>query len=55
LRLANSFDKTKKHLLTAMHLSLSDELHTFNMGEKEKTVLPIFEESELLNIEIETI
>jgi Kef-type K+ transport system membrane component KefB len=58
LRLANSLTKKQKNnsIVTAMHLSLSDELHTFNMGEKEKdSFLPIFEESELLNIEIDTI
>ena len=58
LRLANSLTKKQKSnsIVTAMHLSLSDELHTFNMGEKEKdSFLPIFEESELLNIEIDTI
>jgi hypothetical protein len=38
--------------VTAMHLSLSDELHTFNMGEKEKRQFYLFfEESELLNID----
>ncbi|CAM2840938.1 cation:proton antiporter domain-containing protein [Flavobacterium frigoris] len=58
LRLANSLTKKQKSssIVTAMHLSLSDELHTFNLEEKEKdSFLPIFEESELLNIEIETI
>ncbi|SEA81029.1 transporter, CPA2 family [Flavobacterium gillisiae] len=58
LRLANSLTKKQKSnsIVTAMHLSLSDELHTFNMDEKEKdSFLPIFEESELLNIEIDTI
>jgi hypothetical protein len=39
-----------------MHLSLSDELHSFNRDDKEKRqILSYFEESELLNIEIETI
>ncbi|MEZ7499097.1 cation:proton antiporter [Flavobacterium sp. Arc3] len=58
LRLANSLTQKQKSksIVTAMHLSLSDELHTFNMDEKEKdSFLPIFEESELLNIEINTI
>jgi Kef-type K+ transport system membrane component KefB len=58
LRLANSLTKKQKNssVVTAMHLSLSDELHSFNMEEKEKdSFFPIFEESEVLNIEIETI
>jgi Kef-type K+ transport system membrane component KefB len=58
LRLANSLTKKQKSssIVTAMHLSLSNELHTFNMEEKEKdSFLAIFEESELLNIEIDTI
>lgn len=58
LRLADSLTKKQKSssIVTAMHLSLSNELHTFNMEEKEKdSFLPIFEESELLNIEIDTI
>jgi Kef-type K+ transport system membrane component KefB len=58
LRLANSLTKKQKSssIVTAMHLSLSNELHTFNMEEKEKdSFSAIFEESELLNIEIDTI
>jgi Kef-type K+ transport system membrane component KefB len=58
LRLANSLTKKQKNssVVTAMHLSLSNELHSFNMEEKEKdSFFPIFEESEVLNIEIETI
>jgi hypothetical protein len=39
-----------------MHLSLSDELHSFNIEDKEKSSFePIFEESEQLNLEISTI
>jgi hypothetical protein len=39
-----------------MHLSLSDELHSFNTEDKEKNSFePIFEESEQLNLEITTI
>ncbi|WP_016990717.1 cation:proton antiporter [Flavobacterium sp. ACAM 123] len=58
LRLANSLTKKQKSssIVTAMHLSLSNELHSFNMDDKEKdSFFPIFEESEVLNIEIETI
>lgn len=58
LRLANSLTKKQKSssVVTAMHLSLSNELHSFNMEEKEKdSFFPIFEESDLLNIKIETI
>jgi Kef-type K+ transport system membrane component KefB len=58
LRLANSLTKKQKSssVVTAMHLSLSDELHTFNLEEKEKeSFFPIFEESQVLNIEIDTI
>jgi Kef-type K+ transport system membrane component KefB len=58
LRLANSLTKKQKSssAVTAMHLSLSDELHTFNLEEKEKeSFFPIFEESQVLNIEIDTI
>ena len=58
LRLANSLTKKQKSssVVTAMHLSLSDELHTFNLEEKEKeSFFPIFEESQVLNIEINTI
>ena len=39
-----------------MHLSLSDEMHSFNMEDKEKaSFVPIVEESRLLNQEITTI
>jgi hypothetical protein len=58
LRLANCLTKKQKSAttITAMHLSLSDELHTFSLEDEEKSsFLPIFEESELLNQEIETI
>jgi Kef-type K+ transport system membrane component KefB len=58
LRLANSLTKKQKKRseVTAMHLSLSDELHSFNMEDKEKSSFdPIFEESEQLNLEIITI
>jgi Kef-type K+ transport system membrane component KefB len=58
LRLANSLTKKQKNSsnITAMHLSLSDELHSFNTEDKEKNSFePIFEESEQLNLEITTI
>ncbi|EIA09265.1 cation:proton antiporter [Flavobacterium frigoris] len=58
LRLANSLTRKQKNSsdITAMHLSLSDELHSFNMEEKEKNSFdPIFEESEQLNLEIATV
>lgn len=58
LRLANSLTKKQKNSsdITAMHLSLSDELHSFNMEDKEKSSFePIFEESEELNLNITTI
>lgn len=58
LRLANSFTKKQKSssLVTAMRVSLSDELHVLNMEQKEnESFFPIFEESKLLNVEIETI
>jgi Kef-type K+ transport system membrane component KefB len=58
LRLANSLTKKQKKSsdITAMHLSLSDELHSFNIEDKEKSSFEaIFEESEQLNLEISTI
>ncbi|WP_367772356.1 cation:proton antiporter [Flavobacterium sp. WC2421] len=58
LRLANSLTKKQKNSssITALHLSLSDELHSFNMEDKERnSFVPIFEESEQLNLEINTI
>ncbi|NGY36416.1 cation/H(+) antiporter [Flavobacterium sp. XN-5] len=58
LRLANSLTKKQKNnsTITAMHLSLSDELHSFNLAQKEKeSFSPIFEESKELNLEIDTI
>lgn len=58
LRLANGLTQRQKSSsnITAMHLSLSDELHSFNMDDKEKNSFePIFEESEQLNLEIDTI
>jgi Kef-type K+ transport system membrane component KefB len=58
LRLANSLTKKQKSStnITAMHLSLSDELHSFNMEDKEKNSFdPIFEEAEQLNLKITTV
>ncbi|TDE31789.1 MULTISPECIES: cation:proton antiporter [Flavobacterium] len=58
LRLANSLIKKQKDSasITVMHLSLSDEMHTFNMDDKEKSSFyPIVEESQLLNQDITTI
>lgn len=58
LRLANSFVKKQKEIanITAMHLTLSDEIHSFNMEEYEKdSFLPIIEESKVLQQKIATI
>ena len=58
LRLANSFIKKQKvqSSITVMHLSLSDEVHSFNLDHKEKdSFSPIVEESQLLDQEIDTI
>ena len=58
LRLANSLIKRQKNSssITVMHLSLSDEVHTFNLEDKEKnSFYPIVEESQLLKQDITTI
>jgi Kef-type K+ transport system membrane component KefB len=58
LRLANSLVKKQKDVstITAMHLSVSDEMHGFNLEDYEKeTFVPILEESKVLNQEINTI
>lgn len=58
LRLAHSLIKKQKDSssITAMHLSLSDEMHQFNMEDKEKnSFYPVVEESRLLNQDITTI
>lgn len=58
LRLASSFVAKQKDSssITAMHLSLSDEMHSFNVEEQErKRFSPIFEESKVLQQEITTI
>lgn len=58
LKLANGFVKKQSENtnVTALHLSLSDELHAFNLEEYEKeTFEPMLLESKLLNQEITTI
>jgi len=58
LRLANSFIKKQKENsnITALHLSVSDEIHSYNLEEYEKeTFEPILEESRVLNQELSTI
>jgi Kef-type K+ transport system membrane component KefB len=58
LRLANSMVKKQKEKasITALHLSLSEEVHTFNMDDKEKTSFsPIVKEATVLKQEITTI
>ncbi|HHT9077272.1 TPA: cation:proton antiporter [Flavobacterium psychrophilum] len=58
LRLANSLIKKQKDVstITAMHLSVSDEMHGFNLEDYEKEAfIPIIEESKLLNQAINTI
>ena len=58
LRLANSLTKKQKasSSITALHLSVSDELHAFNAREEEKDSFePIFKESQQLNVKIDTI
>ncbi|EKT4526354.1 cation:proton antiporter [Flavobacterium psychrophilum] len=58
LRLANSLIKKQKDVstITAMHLSVSDEMHGFNLEVYEKEAfIPIIEESKLLNQDINTI
>jgi Kef-type K+ transport system membrane component KefB len=58
LRLANSLVKRQKEnsIITAMHLTLSDEVHPYNLEQYEKDkFLPILDESKLLNQEITTL
>lgn len=55
LKLANSLVKkqTENTVVTAVHLSLSSELHSFDLKDYEKeTFLPIIHESEALNQKI---
>ena len=58
LRLANSLVKKQKEnsTVTAMHLTLSDEVHAYNLEEYEKDkFLPIIDESKILKQEISTL
>ncbi|WP_264565737.1 cation:proton antiporter [Flavobacterium sp. N3904] len=58
LRLAHSLVKKQSETssITALHLSLSDEVHTFNMEDKEKSSFnPIMKEAVILKQEITTI
>jgi len=58
LRLASSFVKKQKDNsnVTALHLSLSDEVHSYNLHDYEKeTFEPIIAESKVLNQELTTI
>ena len=58
LRLANSLVKKQKEssTVTAMHLTLSDEVHTYNIEEYEKNrFLPLLQESKVLKQEIKTL
>lgn len=57
LRLAHSLVKKQNEStsITALHLSLSDEMHSFNIEDKEKASFsPIMKEAVLLNQEITT-
>ncbi|SHG52728.1 transporter, CPA2 family [Flavobacterium fluvii] len=58
LKVANSLVKkqTENTIVTAMHLSRSSELHTFDVKDHEKeTFLPIINESETLNQKVYTL
>jgi hypothetical protein len=58
LRLANSFGKKQKENtnVTLLHLSLSDEMHAYNLDEYEAEVFePILIESKAINQEVSTI
>ena len=55
LKVANSLVKkqTENTVVTAVHLSMSSELHSFNLKDHEKeTFLPMINESEALNQKI---
>lgn len=57
LRIASSLTRNQKdkESITAMHLSLSDELHSFDMEEYEKIQFaPVLDEARLLKQEIKT-
>ncbi|MES2574591.1 MAG: cation:proton antiporter [Bacteroidota bacterium] len=58
LRLANSLVKNQKETstITAMHLTLSDELHSYNLEQYEKdSFTPLIQESKVLKQEITTL
>jgi Kef-type K+ transport system membrane component KefB len=58
LRLANGFVKKQKENtnVTALHLSLSDEMHAYNLDEYETEIFePILSESKIIQQEISTI
>lgn len=58
LRLANSLVKKENgnSVVTALHLALSNELHTFNLEEQERSSFaPIIEESDKLNQKLITL
>lgn len=58
LRLANSFINKQKETssITAMHLSMSDEVHSYDIQEQERLrFYPVLEESKLLKQKITTI
>ncbi|HEY6144276.1 MAG TPA: cation:proton antiporter [Flavobacterium sp.] len=58
LRLANSLVKNQKETstITAMHLTLSDELHSYNLEQYEKdSFTPLLQESKVLKQEITTL
>jgi Kef-type K+ transport system membrane component KefB len=58
LRLANSLIKKQKETssVTAMHLTLSDEMHSYNLEEYEKQrFAPLLEESKDLKLKITTL
>jgi len=57
LRLANSFvrKENRESVVTAMHLTLSNELHTFDLEEQEKkSFAPLLSEAETLDQQIVT-
>ena len=58
LRLANSFIRKQKSTssITAMHFTLSDELHSYNLeGYEKEQFKPILQESKVLDQEITTV
>jgi len=58
LRLANSLvrKENRESVVTAMHLTLSNELHTFDLEDQErKSFAPLLSEAEVLNQQIVTL